>query len=63
MSEAKLLPSGGSQTSDGILLKLDSAHHRLVEALGKDKMKHPTIYSEAAAEIRRLVAELEKQTT
>ena len=41
-------------TTEEILLELDSAHHRLCEALGKDK---PTLYSKAAAEIGRLLAE------
>ena len=46
-------------TTDEILLELDSLHHRLTEALGKDK---PTPYSRAAAEIRRLVAALGEAT-
>ena len=40
-------------TTEEILLELDASHHRLCEALGKGK---PTLYSKAAAEIRRLLA-------
>ena len=44
-------------TTEQILSDLDARHHRLIEALGKDK---PSIFSEAAAEIRRLLAEVGK---
>ena len=46
-------------TTEEILLELDSRHHRLSEALGKDK---PTPYSRAADEIRRLVDKLGEAT-
>ena len=39
-------------TTEEILLELDAAHHRLCEALGKDKS---TIHSRAAEEIRILL--------
>ena len=44
-------------STEEILLELDASHHRLCEALGKDKS---TIYSRAAEEIRRLMEELGK---
>ena len=46
-------------TTEEILLELDSRHHRLSEALGKD---NPTAYSRAADEIRRLVDKLGEAT-
>ena len=46
-------------TTEEILLELDSRHHRLSEALGKDT---PTPYSRAADEIRRLVDKLGEAT-
>ena len=42
--------------TEDILSKLDEAHGKLCGALGRDKTKHMTIYSEAAAEIRKWMA-------
>ena len=43
-------------TTEALLSALDEAHGKLCGALGRDMAKHMTIYGEAAAEIRRLLA-------